>query len=66
MGCGRKAKRAARCDDAEATDILASAYCWLIVFALIDQAHATYPSVVNPAAALRIVRMKQWRCILER
>ena len=56
----------ARCDDAEATEILASAYYGLIVFALIDQAHATYPSVVNPAAALRIVRMKQWRCILER
>jgi hypothetical protein len=56
MECGRKAKRAARCDDAEARATLASASCWLIVFDLIDQA----------TRRVRIVRIKQYRCMLER
>jgi hypothetical protein len=38
-----KAKPAARCDDAEARQIPASAHWWLIVFELIDQAARRVP-----------------------
>jgi len=56
MSCGRKPKPADCCDGAEARATLASARCWLTVFGSIDQA----------ARRVRIVRIKQYRCILER
>jgi hypothetical protein len=43
MSCGRKPKPAAHCDEAEARQTLASAYWWLIVFELIDQAALRVP-----------------------
>jgi hypothetical protein len=56
MSCGRKPTPADCCDGAEARATLASSHCRLIVFGSIDQA----------ARRVRIVRIKQYRCILER